>query len=78
MGPTGGMANVVVWLRDKKPTVNPDYDKSASDKVALDNKDCHFVPHVVGLRVGQTLVIKNSDPIAHNTKIDGQNLSVIR
>lgn len=72
----GGLANVVVWLRDKKVEVNPDYEKSASDKVTLDNKDCHFVPHVVGVRVGQTLVIKNSDPIAHNTKIDGTNLSV--
>ena len=76
VGAGGGLANVIIWLRDKKPMANPDFDKSASDKITLDNKNCHFIPHVVGVRVGQTLVIKNSDPIAHNTKIDGQNLSV--
>lgn len=76
VGPTGGVANVVVWLRDKKIKVNPEYAKTAADKVTLDNKNCHFIPHVIGLRVGQTLTIENSDPIAHNTKIDGQNTQV--
>ena len=28
------------------------------------NKGCRFEPHVLGIRVGQTLVIKNSDPVA--------------
>lgn len=67
---TGGIANVIVWVRSKVK-VDPSFEKTAADKVTLDNKNCHFIPHVVGLRVGQTLVIKNSDPIAHNTKIDG-------
>ena len=78
VGPTGGVANVVVWIAaktiDNKPQkvkVNPDFAKTADAKVELNNKNCHFIPHVVGLRVGQTLVIKNSDPVAHNTKIDG-------
>ena len=31
---------------------------------------------MIGVRVGQTLEIKNSDPVAHNTKIDGINLQV--
>ncbi|HEX4000768.1 MAG TPA: hypothetical protein VHX65_19625 [Pirellulales bacterium] len=76
VGPTGSIANVVVWLREKKVAVNPEYKKSDADKVTLDNLNCHFIPHVIGLRVGQTLVIKNSDPIAHNTKIDGLNTQV--
>jgi plastocyanin len=75
VGPTGGFANVVVWVRSKVK-VNPEYEKTAADKVTIDNHNCHFVPHVVGARVGQTLVIKNSDPVAHNTKIDGQNLQI--
>ena len=75
VGPTGGVANVVVWVRSKVK-VNPEFEKTATDKVILDNKNCHFIPHVVGLRVGQTLQIKNSDPIAHNTKIDGLNTQV--
>ena len=74
--PTGGIANVVVWVYTKKVKVNPEYAKTATDKVELDNKNCHFIPHVVGLRVGQTLVIKNSDPVAHNTKIDGLNTQI--
>jgi len=31
----------------------------------LDNLRCRFVPHVQTASVGQTLVIKNSDPILH-------------
>ena len=72
VGPTGGIANVVVWVYAKKVKVNPEYAKTATDKVTIDNHNCHFEPHVVGLRVGQTLVIKNSDPVAHNTKVDGE------
>ncbi len=75
VGPDGGVANVVVWVRSKVK-VNPEYKKTADDKIVLDNKNCHFIPHVVGVRVGQTLEIKNSDPVAHNTKIDGLNLQV--
>ena len=75
VGPDGGVANVVVWVRGKVK-VNPEYKKTADDKIVLDNKNCHFIPHVVGVRVGQTLEIKNSDPVAHNTKIDGLNLQV--
>jgi plastocyanin len=75
VGNNGGIANVVVWVRSKVK-VNPKYQATAADKVELDNKNCRFVPHVVGVRVGQTLTIKNSDPVAHNTKIDGLNLQV--
>ncbi len=66
----GGLANALVYLRDKNPTISPAYDASAKDVVVLDNKDCHFHPHVVLLRTTQTLDIKNSDPIGHNTKAD--------
>ena len=71
----GGIANVVVWVRSKVK-INPKFAAAAANNVPLDNRNCHFEPHVVGLVVGQTLVIKNSDPIAHNTKIDGQNTQV--
>ena len=75
VGPSGGIANIVVWVTSKVK-VNPKFDATKADKVVLDNKNCHFVPHVVGLRTGQTLVIKNDDPVAHNTKIDGLNIQV--
>ncbi len=69
----GSLANVVVWLRTKDV---PAPAAKADDKVTLDNHNCHFEPHVVGMQMGQTLEVKNSDPVAHNTKIDGQNLQV--
>jgi len=69
-----GIANIVVFVHTSKLPVHPDYAKSAGDKVELNNKDCRFAPHVLGIRVGQTLLVKNSDPVGHNTKIDGINL----
>jgi hypothetical protein len=65
----GGLANAVVTLRTKGVTVNPEYQSSAKDNVELDNKNCHFEPHVLVVRTTQTLLLKNSDPTGHNTNI---------
>src|SRR2546421_709775 len=59
----GGVANIMVYLSKKPTAVNPEYRKTAKDKVVLDNKGCRFEPHVLVMRAGQTLIIKNSDPI---------------
>ena len=71
----GGLANAVVYARDRKIEVHPDYAASAKEKVVLDNKDCHFQPHIVAVRTGQPLEIKNSDPVGHNTNIAFQTNS---
>ncbi len=73
VGSSGGLANVMIYVKGKVK-VHPDYDKTADATVVLDNKGCRFNPHVQGARVGQTLQIKNSDPVAHNTNIVGRNL----
>jgi len=70
VGPGGGLANVILFLRTPKVPVNPEYDKTAKDEVLLDNKNCRFEPHVLAMRTTQTLLIKNSDPIGHNSKLD--------
>lgn len=65
----GGLANVVMFARNKNLEVNPDYAATADKPVLLDNLECHFVPHVVAVRTGQPLEIKNSDSVGHNTNI---------
>jgi plastocyanin len=65
-----GVANVVVFVRDKSVKVHPDAAAAAtSAKVVLDNKDCRFEPHVAFVQAGQNLVVKNSDPVGHNSNI---------
>jgi hypothetical protein len=72
VGPNGGLANVVIYVRTKKGdkiAVHPDYTKDADAKIVLDNTKCMFKPHVSTIRTSQTLVLKNSDPVGHNTNI---------
>ena len=74
MGKDKGLANVAIFVRTPKIPVNKQYEKSAGDTIVLDNKDCRFQPHIQKLRVGQTLEVKNSDSVAHNTNLLGRNL----
>ncbi len=70
VGSDGGLANVVLWLKANKlaaDDIHPDYAAEEKAERLLDNKDCRFEPHVLPLRVGQTLLIKNSDAVGHNT-----------
>lgn len=70
VGDGKGIANVVVFVRDKGVKVNPDVAKAAAaEKVVLDNKNCRFEPHVAFVQVGQELVIRNSDTVGHNSNI---------
>ena len=38
----------------------------SDEPVVIDQRDCGFVPRVVGARVGQLVQIRNSDPLLHN------------
>ena len=71
---TKGIANIAVYLlitpAGPKPTVHPDYAKTAKDKIELDNANCRYVPHVLSIRTSQSLVLKNTDPVGHNMKAD--------
>ncbi|MFO0817774.1 MAG: hypothetical protein U1A77_07530 [Pirellulales bacterium] len=73
VGPGGGIASVFVYLRPatgKKVDIHPDLQKLAGTEIVLDNKGCRFEPHAAVLWTAQTLLIKNTDPVGHNTKID--------
>jgi hypothetical protein len=81
VGEDGGLANAVVFLslpRRGKIEAHPDFAAHLSEPAVLDNKGCAFNPHVLLVRVGQPLVIKNSDPapVSHNTNVTfSQNAS---
>ena len=60
----GRLANVVVSVRPANgqelgdtPPVQP---------ALLDQKECRYQPHVLAMRVGQPIVVSNSDPLLHN------------
>jgi len=70
IGADKGVANVVVFVRDKGVKVHPDAAAEAkAAKVVLDNKDCRFAPHVLVVQTGQPLIIKNSDTVGHNSNV---------
>ena len=68
VGADGGIANVVVFVRDKDVKVHPDA-AAAKDPVLMDNKNCRFEPHVAFVQIGQPLTLKNSDSVGHNSNI---------
>jgi hypothetical protein len=72
VGDDHGLANTVVFLRlalGQKIDAHPDYAGLLEKPVVLDNHMCHFVPHIVLARANQTITLKNSDPVGHNTNL---------
>jgi plastocyanin len=57
----GALANVFVDVEGTFPKTAP-----PSAPVVLDQKGCIYSPRVVGVQVGQTLTIRNSDELLHN------------
>jgi plastocyanin len=74
IGADKGVANVVIFVRDKEVKVHPDAAAEAkATKAVLDNKGCVFSPHVVAVHTGQPLIIKNSDTVGHNSNVATRN-----
>lgn len=40
--------------------------------VTLDQQACRYVPHVLGIQVGQSLHIRNSDAVLHNVRANAK------
>lgn len=66
---SGSIANVLIYVTTKKVAAHPDYEATAADKVTFDNISCRFEPHILAMRITQTLVLKNSDPVGHNSNL---------
>jgi len=56
---------------DKAPPIHPDLKEIKQKEVVMDQPCCMFVPHALGMRQGQVLVVKNSAPVLHNFKWTG-------
>ena len=63
VGADGGLRHVFVHVRSGLPS-RP--FAPAAEPVTLDQRGCTYRPHVVGIQVGQPLLIVNSDPTLHN------------
>jgi plastocyanin len=57
----GGLANALVDLQGNFPATDAN-----ARPVTLDQRACLYTPRVLGMQVGQTLQIKNSDALLHN------------
>ena len=65
---TGGIANVVIFLRNTS-RIHPDMTEPSEEDLLFDQEGCVFLSHVTAIRVGRQMKILNSDPISHNTNI---------
>lgn len=59
----GKLANVFVYIKEGLPQGG---FPAPSDPVVLDQKGCRYVPHMMGIMVGQPFKITNSDSADHN------------
>ncbi|MEI6231908.1 MAG: hypothetical protein WCT04_02565 [Planctomycetota bacterium] len=60
----GKVANVVVFVSEGYKEYNFDSLKMANEHV--NQLGCQYIPHVLAMKVDQTLEIESSDPVAHN------------
>jgi len=70
VGKSKGLANAFVYIKSglEGKTFAP-----ATAAVELKQQGCQFVPRVISLRKGQTLAVKNADPVSHNIHPQPQN-----
>jgi hypothetical protein len=63
VGPGNGLQNAFVYVKDGLGNKTFPAPKTP---VVLDQQGCKYMPHVVGIQVGQPLEVRNSDPTLHN------------
>jgi plastocyanin/predicted small lipoprotein YifL len=76
----GRLKNVFVYV---KGAGVDEYRFPIGEPVTLDQKNCRYVPHVLGVQAGQIVRITNSDQTNHNVhptpkRNDGFNLSQVQ
>jgi plastocyanin len=64
LGSGNSMGNIMVWVSKGLPAGKT--WPAPKTPVVMDQKGCQYVPHVMGIMVGQPYRILNSDGILHN------------
>ncbi len=65
---SGGLANVFIHVIDPPPPTEAARENpKALPVLVLDQRQCRYHPKVFGIRIGQTLEIRNGDPTLHTT-----------
>jgi hypothetical protein len=69
VGENNAAANVLVFVKSgpAKNIKTP----PPTNEVVLDQVNCAYTPHVLGMRAGQPLRVKSSDPTSHNVHLQG-------
>jgi hypothetical protein len=65
------VANVLVYV--KSEALDAYIFEPAHSSAVLEHQGCRYVPHVMGMQLGQSLVIHNRDSVTHNTHINPTN-----
>jgi hypothetical protein len=73
---TRGIADIVVFARRTKHK-HESATKPAKSELVFDQKACLFLSPAFVAQVGQTIQVKNSDPVGHNTNIQGTSFNLI-
>ena len=63
VGEGGGLQNTFVYVKDGLGDLR---FPIPSNTIVLDQKGCQYTPHVLGVQVGQSIDVLNSDPTLHN------------
>lgn len=68
IGRDGGVASVLVYLEGVNsgkplPQLNP-------SQRTIDQQGCQYRPHLLAVPVGSSVVVRNSDPVAHNVRVE--------
>ena len=77
----GGVKNVWVYLKPADgdtfapAAIHPALANAKPKVIVIDQPCCQFIPRVFAARTGDTLLIKNSSPVPHNTNFNSDDLS---
>jgi plastocyanin len=67
VGHDNALQNAFVYIRNGLPArAYPPRE----ERVVLDQQKCRYVPRVLGVQVGQTITLRNSDPLLHTVRGD--------